>query len=330
MRLLVTGGAGFIGTNFVRMLLRERSAWHVTNLDALTYAGRRENLSEFEDQSGSYRFVHGDIRDQILVRTLLAEIDAVVHFAAESHVDRSIRDATSFISTNVDGTRSLLDSLREVRPRARFIHVGTDEVYGDLPIDRPDLRFTETTLLAPHSPYSASKAASDLLVLAYQHTFSVDACVTRCTNNFGPYQFPEKVIPLFTTRLLSGQSVPLYGDGRNVRDWLHVEDHCEAILRVLEHGHSGHIYNIGGNNERSNLELTHALLRLTGRDERFIERVPDRLGHDRRYAIDASKMKEQLGWRPSRSAWPEGLEATVRWYRENESWWRPLLGKHSS
>lgn len=329
MRVLVTGGAGFIGTNFIRMLRRERADWVVTNLDALTYAGNRQSLADEERGWDTYQFVKGDVRDPDIVRQLVAEIDAIINFAAESHVDRSIHDASGFVSTNIDGVRNLLDAIRFVRPQARFVQIGTDEVYGDLPIERTDLRFTEATPLAPHSPYAASKAAADLLVLAYHHTHRIDSCITRCSNNFGPFQFPEKVIPLFTARLLDGLPVPLYGDGRNVRDWLHVEDHCEAILQVLEAGRSGEVYNIGGDNECSNLALTHELLRLTGRDETFIQRTADRAGHDRRYAIDAQKIRRDLGWRPTRSSWPSALAMTVEWYRANEEWWRPLVERQT-
>jgi dTDP-glucose 4,6-dehydratase len=327
MNVVVTGGAGFIGTNFVRLLLRSRPHIRIVNLDALTYAGVRANLAEFEG-SDRYRFVHGDIVDTPLVEDLLADADALVNFAAESHVDRSIQDASPFVRTNVEGVRSILDAARRAGRRdLRIVQVSTDEVYGDLPLDRPDLRFREDTPLAPHSPYSASKAAGDLLAQAYHHTFGTDVVITRCSNNFGPWQFPEKVIPLFVTNLLRGEKVPLYGDGRNVRDWLHVEDHCEAILAVLERGRAGEVYNIGGDNERSNRDLTHELLRVLGRGPEFIQPVPDRPGHDRRYAIDAGKIARELGWRPTRSAWPGALERTVRWYREHEAWWTALRAR---
>ncbi|MCK4873844.1 MAG: dTDP-glucose 4,6-dehydratase [Phycisphaerales bacterium] len=316
--ILVTGGAGFIGSNFIRLLFEHRPSWQVTNLDLLTYAGNLDNLADVKDHPG-YRFVRGDICDAVTVGPLMDAADMVVHFAAESHVDRSIEDSIPFIRTNVQGTQTLLDEARRAGVE-RFLHVSTDEVYGQLPLDRPDLKFTEATPISPSSPYAASKAASDLLVAAAYHTFGLPCLTTRCSNNFGPYQFPEKVIPLFVERLLTGGRVPLYGDGKNVRDWLHVLDHAEAILTVLEKGTPGEAYNIGGNNERNNLELTHTLIGICGRDESAIEYVPDRLGHDLRYAIDASKIKRELGWEPKRSAWPEALQATVDWYREHAQW----------
>ncbi len=321
--VLVTGGAGFIGSNFVRFVLEQRPNVRVVNYDALTYAG---NLANLEDVAAhpNYTFVHADIRDRKAMTEALKGCDAVVHFAAESHVDRSIFDSGPFISTNVVGTQVLLDACREVGCVERFVHVSTDEVYGELPIDRPDLKFTEETPIAPNSPYAASKAASDMLALAYHHTFKMPVLVTRCSNNFGPYQYPEKVIPLFVTNLIDGQQVPLYGDGLNVRDWLHVIDHCEAVLAVLERGTPGNVYNIGGNNERSNIDLTRTILQLLGKDESMIKRVPDRLGHDRRYAIDASKIRRELGWEPTRSQWPEALARTTEWYQTHERWWRPL------
>jgi len=324
--VLITGGCGFIGSNFVRLLLAERPDWRVINLDALTYSGNPENLSGVSDDQ-RYRFVHGDITDAALVRRLVAESDAVVHLAAESHVDRSIQDSGPFIRTNVVGTQVMLDAMRQSQPPAsgrprRLVYVSTDEVYGSLPLDRPELKFTEQTALAPNSPYAASKAGGDILARAYHHTFGLDVVVTRCSNNFGPYQFPEKVIPLFVTNLLEQQPVPLYGDGRNVRDWLHVDDHGAAILAVLERGRAGEVYNIGGDNERSNLELTHAILAIMGKGPEMIRRVTDRPGHDLRYAIDAGKIERELGWRPTRSAWPAALESTVRWYVDNQSWWR--------
>ncbi len=334
MNILITGGCGFIGSNFVRFVLRERPDATLTNLDKLTYSGNRENLRDLEagdTRNERYRFVEGDINDAELATQLIAECDAVVHMAAESHVDRSIQDARPFVVTNVLGTQTLLDALqrcekdrpRDAGPRV-FVHVSTDEVFGDLPLDQPDLKFTEDTPIAPNSPYAASKAGSDLLAAAYHHTFGLDVRITNCSNNFGPYQYPEKVIPLFITNLMEGKTVPLYGDGKNVRDWLHVEDHCEAVLAVLERGKAGRRYCIGGNNERSNLELTHQILDAMGLGEDRIQPVADRLGHDRRYAIDATRVRDELGWTPSRSAWPAALDDTVAWYRQNPQWWQPL------
>ena len=324
--LLITGGCGFIGSNLVRFVLNHRPDWRITNLDALTYSGNAENLADVQQDTaldGRYRFVHGDIRDAELMDRLVDECDVVAHLAAESHVDRSIIDAKPFVDTNVLGTQTLLDAVRR-RGERRMVHVSTDEVYGSLPLEPVHERFTESTPIAPNSPYSASKAASDLLVRSYHHTYGMDLVTTRCSNNFGPYQFPEKVIPLFVTNLLEDRKVPLYGDGRNVRDWVHVDDHCEALLVVLERGRSGEVYNIGGDNERSNVDLTHAILEVMGKDQTMIERVKDRLGHDLRYAIDATKMDRELGWRPTRSAWPAALEATVRWYTDHRQWWQSV------
>lgn len=323
-RVLLTGGSGFIGSNFVRFALAHRPAMSIVNLDLLTYSGNPENLADLEGDS-RYRFVQGDICDAALVDRLIAECDAVVHMAAESHVDRSIMDAGPFVRTNVIGTQVLLDATRRAVAKGRkirFVYVSTDEVYGQLPLENANLKFTEDTPLQPNSPYSASKCGGDCLVRAYHHTHHLDVVTTRCSNNHGPYQFPEKVIPLFVTNLIDGQPVPLYGEGRNVRDWLHVDDHCEAVLTVLEKGRSGEAYNVGGNNERTNLELTHEILRLMGKGPEMIRRVQDRPGHDLRYAIDASKIQRELGWTPTRSAWPAALESTVRWYRDNERWWR--------
>lgn len=326
MKILLTGGCGFIGSNFVRFVLRHRPDYAIVNVDALTYSGNPENLADV-DADPRYAFVKADINDIDLMQKLIEPVDAVVHMAAESHVDRSILDARPFVVTNVLGTQTLLDAMRRVDPRneKRFVHVSTDEVFGDLPLDDPSRRFTETTPYAPSSPYSSSKAASDMIARAYAHTFGMKVCITNCSNNFGPYQFPEKVIPLFVTNLIEGKKVPLYGDGRNVRDWLHVEDHCEAVLTVLEQGNfdaGGERYCIGGNNERSNLELTHAILRIMGKDDSFIQPVKDRPGHDRRYAIDARKIQRELGWTPTRSAWPEALASTVQWYVDHPHWWQ--------
>lgn len=327
-RILITGGAGFIGSNFVRFVMHERPRWRIVNYDALTYAGNPANLADVADDP-RYEFVHGDIRDRDDLVHALSGCDSVVHFAAESHVDRSIADASPFVSTNVLGTQVLLDACRELGTIERFVHIGTDEVYGELPLDRPDLKFTEQTPLKPNSPYSASKAAADLLALSYHTTFDLPVVVTRCSNNFGPYQYPEKVIPLFVTNLIDGQKVPLYGDGLNVRDWLHVIDHCEAVLAVLERGELGEVYNIGGNNEQSNIKLTHTILDLIGCGKDMIQPVEDRLGHDRRYAIDSTKIQSELGWRATRSTWPEALAQTIDWYKSNEAWWRPLKQRTS-
>jgi len=323
MHILLTGGSGFIGSNFVRLVLRDRPDYHVTNLDCLTYSGNPENLADVE-ANPNYTFVQGNILDLGLCQKLIDKADAVVHMAAESHVDRSIQDARPFVESNVLGTQTLLDAMRRVDPdnTKPFVHVSTDEVFGDLPIDEPDLLFSETTPYAPSSPYSSSKAGSDMIARAYHHTFGMKVMITNCSNNHGPYQFPEKVIPLFVTNLIEGKKVPLYGDGRNVRDWLQVDDHCEAVLTVLEKGTPGEQYCIGGNNERSNLELTHAILDLMGKGKDMIEPVKDRLGHDRRYAIDATKIKTQLGWAPTRSAWPQALESTVKWYVDHPDWWQ--------
>ncbi|MEO1237243.1 MAG: dTDP-glucose 4,6-dehydratase [Planctomycetota bacterium] len=323
MHILLTGGSGFIGSNFVRHVLREHLDHTITNLDALTYSGNPENLADVENDD-RYNFVHGNILDMDLVASLMPTVDAVVHMAAESHVDRSLIDARPFVESNVLGTQTLLDALRKSDPdnTKPFVHVSTDEVFGDLPLDQPDLKFHENTPYAPSSPYSSSKAGSDMIALAYHHSFGMDVRVTNCSNNFGPYQFPEKVIPLFVTNLIEGKKVPLYGDGQNVRDWLHVEDHNEAVLTVLEKGKAGERYCIGGNNERSNLELTHSILEIMGQGRDMIEPVKDRAGHDRRYAIDPRKLEQELGWRPSRSAWPRAIEETVKWYVDHEPWWR--------
>jgi dTDP-glucose 4,6-dehydratase len=319
MKLLVTGGAGFIGSGFVKMSL---DAGHdVLVLDALTYAGNPANLSAVEE-AGGFHFVKGDIRDGALAEELCTTFqpDALVHFAAESHVDRSIMDASPFISTNVGGTQTLLDALRRARVPARFVQVSTDEVYGSADDDRA---FTEANPLRPSSPYSASKAGADMLVLAYHRTYGMDTVITRCSNNYGPFQFPEKLIPLFVTNLFEGKKVPVYGDGRHVRDWIHRDDHNRGVLAALERGESGQVYNLGGGNPMSNLELTWVLLKLTGRDESFIEHVADRPGHDRAYLIDHTKATRELGWRPE-VEFERGLADTVRWYRDNRAWWEAV------
>jgi dTDP-glucose 4,6-dehydratase len=324
MRLLVTGGAGFIGSHFVRQTLygaypRYADA-EIVVLDLLTYAGCEANLAEVAD-SPRLRFVHGDVRDAQLVDELVSGVDLVVNFAAESHVDRSILGAADFVSTNVGGTQVLLQAAVD-HGVARFVQVSTDEVYGSI----AEGSWTEDHLLEPNSPYSASKAGGDLLARAYHRTHGLPVCVTRCSNNYGPYQFPEKVIPLFVTNLLDGRTVPLYGDGLNVRDWLHVDDHCAAIALVAERGRPGEIYNIGGGSELTNRELTALLLAATGHDWSMVEPVTDRKGHDRRYSVDHTKITQELGYRPS-VPFTEGLARTVEWYREHRDWWEPLKAR---
>ncbi|MER5492834.1 dTDP-glucose 4,6-dehydratase [Streptomyces sp. NPDC002454] len=317
MRLLVTGGAGFIGSEFVRGLLRSEPGTRVTVLDALTYSGVAENLAPVADHPG-YRFVLGDVCDPDAVDRAMAGQDAVVHFAAESHVDRSIAGAGPFVRTNVLGTQVLLDAALR-HGVGRFVQVSTDEVYGSI----AEGSWTEEQPLAPNSPYAASKAAADLLALAHHRTHGLDVVVTRCTNNYGPHQFPEKLIPLFVTRLMDGGTVPLYGDGRQVRDWLHVSDHCRGIRLALHGGEPGEVYHIGGGTELSNRELTGLLLDAVGADPDRVVPVPDRKGHDLRYSLDDGKIRERLGYAP-RVPFAEGLAATVDWYRANRRWWEPL------
>ena len=319
MHIVVTGGLGFIGSNFIRMILSDRPSWRVTNLDKMTYAGNPASLQDAA-ANPAYRFLKGDICDRALMAEILGERpDAIVHFAAESHVDRSILGPEVFVQTNVLGTQVLLEAARQAKV-GRFVHVSTDEVYGSL---GPTGLFSESTPIAPNSPYSASKAGSDLLAAAYHHTYGMDTVITRCSNNYGPYQFPEKLIPLLVTNLMDGLAIPIYGDGRNIRDWIHVEDHCSGVLLALEKGKAGEVYNIGGGNERMNIDIARQLLGLLGKDESSIRYVEDRLGHDRRYAIDAGKIRRELGWEPKRG-FEDGLKATVAWYQANEKWWRPL------
>jgi dTDP-glucose 4,6-dehydratase len=313
--VLVTGGCGFIASNFIRYLLETDATVSVVNLDFLTYAGNPANQADVVDHP-RYRFVRGDIADREAVRKVVRDgITAIINFAAESHVDRSIHDAGPFVRTNVLGTQVLLEAAREFGVR-RYLQVSTDEVYGSLGLTGA---FTEETPLAPNSPYAASKAAADLLVRSYAHTFHVPALITRCSNNYGPYQFPEKLLPLFITNLLRDEPVPVYGDGLNVRDWIHVRDHCTALERVWRAGQVGEVYNVGGRCERTNLELTHQLLQIMGKPATLIRYVKDRPGHDRRYAIDCSKIERTLGWRPA-IPFEEGLRETVRWYREHADW----------
>lgn len=318
MNVLVTGGCGFIGSNLVKYLRRERPAWTVVNLDKLTYAGNLESLSELEGDP-QHVFIRGDIGNRELVEHLMAvhAIDAVMHLAAESHVDRSILGPEVFVTTNVLGTQQLLEASR-ARGVKRFLMVSTDEVYGSL---GPTGAFTESSPLQPSSPYSASKTSSDLVALAYHHTFNLDVVVTRCSNNYGRYQFPEKLIPLMVVNALHDKPLPVYGDGGNVRDWLHVEDHCHALLLALEKGRAGEVYNIGGGAERRNIDIVKAILGLVGKPESLIQYVKDRPGHDRRYAIDPSKIRAELGWTPAHT-FEQGLAETVRWFVDHPAWWQ--------
>ena len=316
-KLFVTGAAGFIGSNFVRLLIEETD-YDVVAFDSLTYAGNLANLDDLQGKD-RFTFVKGDICDEKQIDGLFSNIDMVVNFAAESHVDRSIISAAEFVRTNIEGTRVLADAARKHKIE-RFLQVSTDEVYGSL---GKTGFFTEATPLSPNSPYSASKASADMLLLAYYHTHNFPVLVTRCSNNYGRYQFPEKLIPLFVTNLVENKKVPVYGDGMQVRDWLHVMDHCRAILTVLEKGKLGEVYNVGGNNEQYNMDMTKAIIKHLGKDESFIEYVKDRPGHDRRYAIDSSKIQSELGWAPKVS-FDEGLKDTIDWYLSNESWWRSI------
>jgi dTDP-glucose 4,6-dehydratase len=322
--ILVTGAAGFIGSNFVRMLHNRRENVKIIAFDKLTYAGNLANLEGLLNDS-RVTFVKGDICDADLVAGVWDDhgVTEIVHFAAESHVDRSIMGSGPFVQTNVVGTQVLLDVAR-AKNVTKYLQVSTDEVYGTLPEDKPEIKFTEETPLQPNSPYSASKAAGDCLVRSYFHTFHMPVLTTRCSNNYGPYHFPEKMIPLFVTNLMEGKQVPLYGDGMNIRDWLYVEDHCDAIWTVLNKGRFGEVYNVGGNNELTNRQITETILREMGKKwDESVQYVKDRPGHDRRYAIDASKIKRELGWEPKRR-FDEAIRTTIRWYREHESWWRAI------
>lgn len=320
--LLVTGGCGFIGSNFIRHALGSDRDLSIINLDLLTYAGNPHNLADLEGQQ-RYRFVHGDIADREKVRSvLIGGVSGIINFAAESHVDRSIHDATPFVRTNVLGTQVLLDAAKEFSV-PRFVQVSTDEVYGSL---GPTGAFTENTPLAPNSPYSASKAGADLLVHSFVHTFGIQALITRCSNNYGPYQFPEKMLPLFIMNLLRDEPVPVYGDGLQIRDWIHVRDHCAAIHAVWKTGRPGEVYNIGGRSERTNLDLTYLLLDLLGKPRSLIRHVTDRPGHDRRYAIDCNKIERELGWQPT-IKFEDGLRETIQWYQQNSSWIEKIRNK---
>lgn len=324
MNILVTGGAGFIGSNFVYYELKNHPEDRIVCLDALTYAGNLETLDEalkYDD----FRFVKGDIADRDAVYQLFEEesFDIVVNFAAESHVDRSIENPEIFLKTNIMGTQVLMDASRKYNVK-RYHQVSTDEVYGDLPLDRPELFFTEETPIHTSSPYSASKASADLIVLAYFRTFGLPVTISRCSNNYGPYHFPEKLIPLMISRALADQSLPVYGKGENVRDWLYVEDHCSAIDLIIRNGRVGEVYNVGGHNERTNMEVVKTILKELGKPESLISHVTDRPGHDRRYAIDPRKITDELGWSPE-TGFDDGIHKTVQWYLDNRKWWENIL-----
>ena len=318
MNLLVTGGVGFIGTNFVKYVMNHRPEWSVTVLDKLTYAGRRENLEEFEGSS-RYTFIHGDICNPEEVRNSMSGCDVVVNFAAETHVDRSIDDPSSFVRTDVEGVRVLLEEFKKDKSRKLFLQISTDEVYGSVELGRS----TENDPLDPRSPYSASKAGGELLAMSYYTTFNVPVVITRASNNYGPHQYPEKLIPLFITNAFEGERLPLYGDGGNMRDWLFVEDHCSALVAAIEKGTPGRIYNIGDGQEMTNKEVTFAILEATGADLSLVRYVEDRLGHDRRYAVDISRASEELGWKPATN-FEEGIALTVDWYKNNPQWWQTI------
>ncbi len=320
-KILVTGGAGFIGSCFIRHILKKYSDYKVINLDALTYCGNVSNLDDVKDNP-NYEFVHGNICDKDLVIKIIKDVDFVVNFAAESHVDNSIKNPEIFVQTNVQGTLNLLQACKEIGIE-RYLQVSTDEVYGTL--DKTGY-FYETSPIQPNSPYSASKASADLMVRAYFETYKLPVLITRCSNNYGPYQYPEKLIPFFISKLLKGEKVPVYGDGMNIRDWLYVYDHCEAIDTVLHKGKIGEVYNIGGHNEKTNLEITHLILKEMGKNEDSIEYVEDRLGHDRRYAIANDKITSELGWKPS-ITFEEGIKLTIDWYLSNQEWIKSIENK---
>lgn len=324
MKILVTGGAGFIGGNFVHYMVNKYPEDEIVNLDLLTYAGNLETLKPVEEKK-NYRFIKGDIADRPFIMELFQKekFDIVINFAAESHVDRSISDPSIFVQTNVMGTVVLLDACRAYGVK-RFHQVSTDEVYGDLPLDRPDLFFTEETPLHTSSPYSSSKASADLFVMAYYRTYGMPVTISRCSNNYGPYQFPEKLIPLMISRALAEEPLPVYGKGENVRDWLHVLDHCIAIDLIIRNGKEGEVYNIGGHNERTNLEVVKTIIKALNKSEDLIQYVTDRPGHDRRYAIDPTKMEKELGWNPIYT-FDTGIQETIEWYLTNKDWWQNIL-----
>jgi len=321
MKLLVTGGAGFIGSHFIRQWFLKNPLDEIINLDALTYAGRRETVADLE-VNPNYHFVKGDICDEKIVTEVMAEVDLVVHFAAESHVDRSIESSREFIRTNIEGTRVLLEAARQRKNSPRFHHVSTDEVFGSLKLT--DKKFNESSNYDPRSPYSASKASADHLVRAYFHTHGLPITISNCSNNYGPYQFPEKLIPLFITNVLLNKRVPLYGQGENIRDWIYVGDHVEGIMKVISGGKIGETYCLGGGNELSNFTIAQKILKLLDKDEAMIDYITDRPGHDFRYAIDYIKAMEELSWSPQTNL-DEGLKQTVEWYKNNPVWWQPLI-----
>lgn len=324
MKVLVTGGAGFIGGNFVHYMVNKYPDYQIVNLDLLTYAGNLETCKPVENKP-NYKFVRGDIADRPFIMDLFEkeQFDIVVNFAAESHVDRSITDPGIFVQTNVMGTQVLLDASKEYGVK-RYHQVSTDEVYGDLPLDRPDLFFTETTPLHTSSPYSSSKASADLFVLAYYRTYGLPVTISRCSNNYGPYHFPEKLIPLMISRALADEELPVYGKGENVRDWLHVSDHCAAIDLIIHKGVVGEVYNVGGHNERTNLEVVQTILKALDKPESLIKYVTDRPGHDLRYAIDPTKLETELGWKPQYT-FDTGIKQTIQWYLDNKEWWQNIL-----
>lgn len=326
MNILVTGGAGFIGSNFIFYMLKKYPGYRIVCADLLTYAGNLSTLKSVLDKP-NFRFVRGDIADRVFVFDLFEKenFDIVVNFAAESHVDRSIEEPGLFLRTNMFGTQVLLEAVKKYDVK-RFHQVSTDEVYGGLPIDRPDLLFTEATPIHTSSPYSASKAAADLLVLAYFHTYQLPVSISRCSNNYGPYHFPEKLIPLMISRALADQTLPVYGRGINVRDWLYVEDHCSAIDAIIHDGRTGEIYNVGGHNERTNLEVVRTIIRELGKSEDLITYVKDRPGHDLRYAIDPTKIRNELGWEP-RIRFDDGIKMTIRWYLDHRAWWQAIISR---
>ena len=323
-KILVTGGAGFIGSNFIHYMLDKYNDYYIVNLDLLTYAGNLENLKDIENNS-NYKFIKGDICDKKFVFDLFEKekFDIVVNFAAESHVDRSVEEPEIFIKTNVVGTQTLLDASKKFNIK-RYHQVSTDEVYGDLPIDRKDLFFTEDTPLNPSSPYSASKAGADFLVKSYYRTYKLPITISRCSNNYGPYHFPEKLIPLMISRAINNESLPVYGNGENIRDWLHVKDHCSAIDLIIHKGRVGEVYNIGGHNERTNIQVVKTILKALDKPESLINFVKDRPGHDLRYAIDASKLEMELGWKAEYN-FDSGIIQTIDWYLDNKSWWQNIL-----